>query len=146
MEIERFIAWSRAAGTLVEIERAVDPQMELARVMYALDGRPVLFRTLTGFPGWRAVSGVCAQRQHFAAALGCTVPNLIHRIADALAHPVPPPVLDSGPCQEVIEERVALTRLPTTTRTTAGATSRQAWQSSRTPTSGATSPSTGWCC
>ncbi len=112
MEIERFIAWSRAAGTLVEIERAVDPQMELARVMYALDGRPVLFRTLTGFPGWRAVSGVCAQRQHFAAALGCTVPNLIHRIADALAHPVPPPVLDSGPCQEVIEERVALTRLP----------------------------------
>jgi len=104
--------WAREAGTLVEIERAVDPRLELARVMYALDGQPVLFRALTGFPGWRAVSGVCAQRQHFAAALGCAVPDLVHRMTDALAHPAPPPVLDSGPCQEVIEEQVDLTRLP----------------------------------
>jgi len=112
MEIKEFVTWARETGGLVEIERAVDPHLELARVMYALDGQPVLFRTLTGFPGWQAVSGVCAQREHFAAALDCAVPDLIHRLADALAHPAPPPVLDSGPCQEVVEERVALTHLP----------------------------------
>jgi UbiD family decarboxylase len=80
--------------------------------MYALDGQPVLFRELGSFPGWRAVAGVCAQRQHFAAALGCAVPDLVHRMADALARPGPPPVLDSGPCQEVVETRVDLTGLP----------------------------------
>ena len=112
MEIEEFITWARKTGGLVEIERAVDPHLELARVMVALDGRPVLFHTLPGFPGWRAISGVCAQRQHFAAALGCTVPDLVHRMADALAHPTPPPVLDHGPCQEVVGAQVDLTRLP----------------------------------
>ncbi|MEA3339381.1 MAG: UbiD family decarboxylase [Chloroflexota bacterium] len=112
MRIDEFVTWADQTGALIEIERPVDPHLELARVMHALGGRPALFRTLTGFPGWRAVSGVCAQREHFAAALGCAVPDLVHRLANALAHPSPPPVLDSGPCQEVVEERVALTRLP----------------------------------
>jgi UbiD family decarboxylase len=84
----------------------------LARVTYALDGQPVLFHTLTGFPIWRAISGVCAQRQHFAAALGCAAPDLVHHMASALANPTPPPVLDFGPCQEIVEEQVNLTRLP----------------------------------
>jgi 2,5-furandicarboxylate decarboxylase 1 len=112
MDLRSFVSWARGTGALGEVECAVDPHLELARVMDALDGRPVLFRTLTGFPGWRAVSGVCAQRQHFAAALGCTVPDLVHQMADALAHPIAPPVLDSGPCQEVVEAQVDLTRLP----------------------------------
>jgi UbiD family decarboxylase len=114
MEIRDFITWARETGSLVEIERAVDPHLELARVMVALDGRPALFHTLTGFPGWRAIAGVCAQRRHFAAALGCTVSDLVHRMAGALARPAPPPVLNSGPCpcQEVVEAVVDLTRLP----------------------------------
>jgi len=112
VNLRSFIAWAREAGTLIEIERAVDLHLELARVMYALDGQPVLFRALTGFAGRPAVSGVCAQRQHFAAALGCTVPDLVHRMADALVNPIPPPVLGSGPCQEMVEEQVDLTRLP----------------------------------
>ncbi len=112
MEIREFTTWARQTGHLVEIKRAVDPHLELARVMHALDDRPVLFRALSGFPGWRAISGVCAQRQHFAAALGCEVSDLVHRMADALANSTPPPVLDSGPCQEVVEEQVDLTRLP----------------------------------
>jgi 2,5-furandicarboxylate decarboxylase 1 len=112
MDLRGFISWAQGTGVLVEIERAVDPHLELARVMYALDRRPVLFHALAGFPGWRAVSGACAQREHFAAALGCAVPDLLHRMADALAQPVLPPVLDSGPCQELVEARVDLTRLP----------------------------------
>jgi len=112
VDVRGFLAWAGETGLLVEVERAVDPHLELARVMAALEGRPVLFRALAGFPGWRAISGVCARRQHLAAALGCAVPELVQRMADALARPTPPPVLDSGPCQEVVEPRVDLTRLP----------------------------------
>jgi 2,5-furandicarboxylate decarboxylase 1 len=112
MHLRGFLAWAKETGTLLEIERAVDLNLELARVVHALDGQPVLFRKLTGFPGWRAISGVCAQRTHFAAALGCTVPELVNRMADALNDPTPPPMVDTALCQEIIEEEVDLTRLP----------------------------------
>ena len=111
MNLRSFIAWAWKTGTLVQVEREVDPHLELARLMAALDDRPVLFHTLAGFPGWHAIAGMCARREHFAAALGCTVPELVQRMADAMANPVEPPVRDSGPCQE-IEEQVDLTRLP----------------------------------
>ena len=112
MQLRDFLGWARETGALVEIKRAVDPRLELARVVRALDGQPVIFQTLAGFPGWHTASGVCAQRRHFAAALGCTVPDLTSRMAGALAHPTPPPLVDHGPCQEVPEVRVDLTRLP----------------------------------
>lgn len=112
MDLRGFVAWARERGCLIEVKRQVDPHLELARVMAALDGQPVLFHELQGFAGWRAVAGICAQREYFAAALGCTVPELVRQMADAMAHPVEPPVLDSGPCQEAVEEHVDLTRLP----------------------------------
>ncbi len=112
MNPREFLAWAREMGALVEVERPVDPDLELARVMAAFDGRPVLFRALAGFPGWQAVAGICARREFFAAALGCTVPELVQRMAGAMANPVAPPVLDSAPCQEIVQDPVDLTRLP----------------------------------
>ncbi|MFN2272916.1 MAG: UbiD family decarboxylase [Anaerolineae bacterium] len=112
MNLRDFLTWAKETRTLLEFERAVDPRLELARVMVATDGRPVLFDALTGYPGWRAIAGMCAQREHFAAALGCTVPELVGRMADALANPTPPPLVESAPCQEVVEKVADLTRLP----------------------------------
>lgn len=112
MDVRSFIEWARNNDTLVEIDRAIDPRLELASVMHALDGRPLLFQELGGFPGWRAVSGICARRHHFAAALRCEAPELIPRMAEALEQPKAPPVLDAGPCQEVVEPSVDLTQLP----------------------------------
>lgn len=112
MNTRDFIEWARGTGTLAEVERPVDLHLDLARVIHALDGRPVLFQELDGFPGWRAIAGVCAQRRHFAAAIECTVPDLAHRMADVLERREQPPVLDAGPCQESVEDQVDLTRLP----------------------------------
>ncbi|MGD2177119.1 MAG: UbiD family decarboxylase, partial [Anaerolineae bacterium] len=111
MDVREFIEWTKHEGTLARVERAVDPHLELARVMFALDGRPMLFRRLTSYPDWRMVSGMCAQRETFAAALDCTVPDLVTRMAEALTHPRRPPILDQGPCQAVVEPP-DLTRLP----------------------------------
>ena len=114
MDIRRFLDWTRENGPLVEIPRPVRPHLELASVVAALDGRPVLFRALEGFPGWRAVTGVCARREFLAAALGCTPETLLHRLADALDHPTPPPMWTDGtaPCQEVVMPVVDLMSLP----------------------------------
>lgn len=112
MDLRAFVAWAREQGRLVEVERAVAPYLELARVASALEGQPVLFRSIEGFAGWRAISGVCARREHFAAALDCTSGELVHRIAAALNHREAPPAVVSGPCQEVVAPRVDLTALP----------------------------------
>jgi 2,5-furandicarboxylate decarboxylase 1 len=112
MNLRNFLAWAKETGALLEVERAVDPHLELARVMVATDGKPVLFNALTGYPGWRAVAGMCAQREYFAAALGCTVSDLVGRMAQALANPTSPPMVESAPCQEVVEKVVDLTHLP----------------------------------
>ncbi len=112
VDVRGFIAWAQQTGRLVRIGRPVRPHLELARLVAALEGQAVLFQALTGFGGWRAVAGVCAQREHFAAALGCRVPELVERLAQALAQPSPPPLTSEGPCQEVIEPHVDLSRLP----------------------------------
>ncbi len=111
MDIRDFIAWSRERGDLIEVEPAVDPHLELARLMFAFDGKPVLVRELTDYAGWRLIAGVCAQREHFAVALGSVVRQLIPRMAQALGNPQTPPVLNQGPCQEVVAP-ADLTRLP----------------------------------
>lgn len=103
MDVRSFLEWTDGRGSLVTVGRVTDPHLELASVMFALDGRPVLFQELSGHPGWRALSGMCAQRKHFAAALSCTVPQLIARMAEALERPKPPPVHERGPCQAVVE-------------------------------------------
>ena len=111
MDVRRFLSWAAERNELVHVGVEVDPRLELARVIDALDGKPVIFRELTGHPGWRAVSGTCAQREAFAAALGCTVPDLIARMNEALRRPTAPPIHDQGPCQAVTAE-LDLTRLP----------------------------------
>jgi len=111
MDVRRFLGWAEKRQALVRVGCPVDPRLELARVMFALDGRPLLFQELSGYPGWRALSGMCAQREHFAAALDCTVFELVDRMTAALAHPRRPPVVERGPCQAVVGP-ADLSRLP----------------------------------
>jgi len=112
MNLRQFITWARESGELVEIEAPVDPCLEQARVEHALGGRPVLFNSLMNYPSWRAISGMCARRDYFAAALGCTVPELVHRLALAAERPIRPAVRPAGPCQETILSPPDLSKLP----------------------------------
>ena len=57
------------AGALVQIDKPVDPYLEMATVVAALDGRPVLFNQVAG-SGFRVLSGQCSDRRYFAMALG----------------------------------------------------------------------------
>jgi len=108
------ITQARSAGRLVEIDEPVDPYLEMARVIYRHDGRPVLFRCVTGYPGWRVLAGIASAREYFALALGVPVEGLIHKLAAALdpSGRHEPPVTVDAPCQEVVEPEVDLTRLP----------------------------------
>lgn len=106
------ITQARTAGHLVEVELPTDPHLEMARVIYRHDGRPILFENVSGYPSWRVLAGMASAREYLAMALGVPVEELIHRLAAALDNPNEPGVITYAPCQEVIEPDVDLTRLP----------------------------------
>ena len=101
------------AGALMQIDKPVDPYLEMATVIAALDGRPVLFNQVAGSE-FRVLSGQCSDRRYFAMALGCEVDELIFRMADAFRSPQAPPRVDraDAPCQQVVMPVVDLQRLP----------------------------------
>ncbi len=111
MNHREFLSWAKEQGHLITIERPVDPCLEMARVIHALEGRPVLFSDPLR-PGWRVASGICARREHFAWALSTSTSGIVPRLVEALNQPVEPPLLTQAPCQEVVHRSPDLTALP----------------------------------
>lgn len=112
MDLRAFLTELVAADALERVMVPISPHLEVARYVAGHDGLPVFFENLEGYPDWRMVSGYVAQRAHFARAINCEVPDLVHRMAAALNQPQVPPVVESAPCQEIVEEVVDLTQLP----------------------------------
>lgn len=112
MDLRTFLAQLEADGALHHITAPTSPHLEVAQEIASRDGEPLLFESLLGYPDWRLVSGYVAQRAHFARALGCEIPRLVGRMAEALESPQAAPLVEEAPCQEVVVEDVDLTRLP----------------------------------
>ncbi len=112
LTFREFLEHAGKNGALVQIDKAVSTQFEIANVAHALEGRPVLFNNIAGHPGWRVCAGPCSDRSYFALSLGVSPAELTHRLANALENPVAPPLVAAGPCQEVIVEAVNLNDLP----------------------------------
>jgi len=111
VNLREFITQARDRGWLVTIADETDPNLEMARILSAHDGAPILFTRVKGSP-YPVVAGVCSDRAYFALALGVPPDRLLFTLAEALAHPVSPPFVADAPCQEVIEPDVDLTALP----------------------------------
>jgi 2,5-furandicarboxylate decarboxylase 1 len=111
MNLRDFFAWAEKEGELLSVTRAVDPHLEMACVIHALEGRVALF-TDPQRPGWRVATGVCARREHFAWALTTDALGIIPRLVGALREPLAPPQAATAPCQEVVEHSPDLNSLP----------------------------------
>ena len=111
MGLRPFLEKAHQHGYLVIIDREVDPHLEMARIINALGGRPVLFTNVRG-SDYRVVAGVCSARKYFALALDIEEAQLLPILIEALTNPVEPEVVASAPCQEVVEREVDLDKLP----------------------------------
>jgi UbiD family decarboxylase len=112
MSFRHFMQQAAESGDLIRIDKPVSTSYELANVAHALEGRPVLFTNIMGYPEWRVCAGPCSDRKYFSMALGVPVNELMPHLAQALDRPALPPVEPTGPCQEVIVEKVNLYDLP----------------------------------
>ena len=114
LNLRTFIDKTRETGDLVTIQKPVDPYLEMAPVIAALDGRPVLFEQVAGSE-FRVLSGQCSDRRYFALALGCQVDEVVFRLADAYRSRPSRRRWSIGadaPCQQVVMAPVDLQRLP----------------------------------
>lgn len=112
MSLRKFIEQTAVTGDLITIDTPVDTTYELANVAHALEGRPVLFNHIKGHPGWRVIAGPCSDRRYFCMDLGVELPHLLDHLANAVAHPVEPEMVETAPCQEVVLEQFDLRDLP----------------------------------
>ena len=112
MSLRKFIDAAAHSGDLVTINRPVSADFELANVAHALEGRPVLFNQIAGYPGWRVIAGPCSDRAYFSMDLDVPPDQLTAHLAHAVAHPAPAPVVPTAVCQEVIVQNVNLYDLP----------------------------------
>jgi len=111
MNLRNFLAWVEQTEQLTTITPAVDPHVEMAQVIHALEGRSVLLNDPRR-PGWRVATGICARREHFAWALDTDLVGVVPRMVEALNGPVTPSLTANAPCQEVAVHTPNLDDLP----------------------------------
>jgi UbiD family decarboxylase len=117
MSLRKFIEVLDKEGKLVKIEKEVDPHLEMARILKEKDGQTVLFEKVKNSK-YKVVAGVCSSRDNFAEAIGCGKDDLIPKIADAIAKPSKPKVVEKAACQEEVLKDVDLSRIPILTHAT----------------------------
>jgi 2,5-furandicarboxylate decarboxylase 1 len=111
LDLREFLKWAEGEGRLVRVSRPVDPYLEMAGFIHALEGRPLLF-TDPQRPKWQVASGICARREHFAWALGTEPATIVSRLVEALDGPVEPPLAGDPACQEIVNRAPDLHELP----------------------------------
>lgn len=116
MSFRDFVEGLDGSGELVRVEGEVDPYLEVARILALNDGKAVLFENVKDSE-YRIAAGVCSSRGLFARAMGIKKEELLFRIAEVIEKPTEPSVVDSGPCQEVVEKDVDLSKIPIPTYT-----------------------------
>ena len=91
-------------GELLRVKGEVDPILEISGIQKALDNGPViLFENIKGYPGVRSVGNVFARRDRIAKLFEVDDwKKLKWKCLDAIKKPLPPKVVDKGPCQEVV--------------------------------------------
>ena len=91
-------------GELLAVDNEVDPVLEVSGITKALDNGPaLLFRNVKGYPGHRILSHLFSRGERVAKLFGVAdYRKLKFKGVEALKHPIPPRLVDSAPCQEVV--------------------------------------------
>ncbi len=109
-----FVSELKNDGTLIELKKPVSTHLELAGVLHALDGRPVMSAQIKENPDAVVVGNVFSTKDLVARYLGCRKEELTAKLAHAIDHPSAPKLVkkDNAPVLEMTEVNVDLDKLP----------------------------------
>lgn len=111
MNLEELAEKMREKGKLKVVSREVSKEFECSAVMHELDGRPVLFEKIKE-SGYRVLGNPFSSKELIAEYLGIPAEQLVPRMIQAMEKPSEPVVVEKGQCQEVVEDKVDLNKLP----------------------------------
>jgi len=111
MGFRNFIGTLDKNGELTKIAKPVSTEYEMAGIISALGEKPVYFEKVkeSSYP---VVAGLVSSKELIAQSLGISKDQLLPKLSAAIEHPVPSQVIKKGECQEVVEGKVDLTKLP----------------------------------
>ena len=111
MRFRNFIETLDKNGELTKIAKPVSTEYEMAGIISTLDEKPVYFEKVkeSSYP---VVAGLVSSKELIAQSLGISKDRLLPKLSAAIEHPVPSQVIKKGECQEVVESKVDLTKLP----------------------------------
>ncbi len=111
MSVRDFVDQLDREGLLTRIKKEVSTEYEIAAVIAAMNEKPVFFENVkeSEIP---VVSGLVSSMDLITKALNVEKNRVIQKLSEAMNNPVKPEVVGEGPCQEVVEEDVDLTKLP----------------------------------
>lgn len=117
MDLRNFLEVLEREGELQKVKASVDPKHEIGAICKILNERPgspaVLFENVKGSTS-PVVGQLLASDKRVAMALGLSQENVFDETVKRATNPVPPRLVRSGPCQEVVMEGkdVDITKLP----------------------------------
>ena len=106
-----FIEQLQKKGELTKITKPVSTEYEMAGIIAALGEKPIYFENVkeSSYP---VVAGLVSSKELICRSMGITKEQLLPKLLSAIEHPVPPQMVQTAPCQEVVETDVDLTKLP----------------------------------
>lgn len=106
-----FVEQLRKGGKVKEIKRLVSKQLDLAGIMYTLDGNVVYAPQVEGTE-FKAVGNVFSTRELVCEYLDVKKDELVPKLVNALANPTKPKLVDNGPVLENSTTEIDLGKLP----------------------------------
>ena len=89
---------------ILTVNKEIDPIYQVAGISKALDNGPaLLFQNVKGFPNRRILSGLFSRGERVSKIFDVAeTKDLKFKGLEALKNPIPPRIVDGGPCQEVV--------------------------------------------
>lgn len=111
MSLREHIQRLDARGELLHVSEPVSTTYEIAGILKKLEPAPVLFERVRGSP-FRVIGNLFCTKTAFAAYFGLSPRDLIPVLARAAEERRPGTVVESAPCQEVVNLEPDLEALP----------------------------------
>ena len=111
MILEKYIESLSKQDKLVTINKPISKNLEIAGVLKTLEPTPVLFENVSDSE-FRVAGNLFCTKKQIADYFGIKTEDIIPTLTAAIENRSSPNIVDSAPCQEIVEENVDLNQLP----------------------------------
>jgi 2,5-furandicarboxylate decarboxylase 1 len=111
MGLREYLSRLEKTGKLLKIKKPVSKRLEAAGLLKAVEPRPVMFETIKESP-YRMVGNIFCTKDDIASYLNISAREMIPTLSRAIEHRSPPNEVKTAPCQEVVEPKVDLDKVP----------------------------------